>query len=265
MANSIAITYLGQEGFLFQHDGISVAIDPYLSYSGDLAPGSPENFWRRNYPPPVLPSEMVNVDLVLCTHDHLDHTDPETLLGIADASPRCDFAGPRSSVATMIRAGLSPDRVRTLNAGEPFSFGGATIHPIAAAHEEYERDAGGYHRYLGYVLVWNGITIYHAGDTIPTDQLRTDVGRFEIDLGFLPINGRDAARRELGIVGNMTCEEAAEFATSQGFGMAVPMHYDLYSNNGGSLSEFVAFLEQKGQAFKAFAPGEQIIHPFPKR
>jgi len=49
----IAIWYLGQVGFLFQHRGLTVAIDPYLSYSVDRLGGFSKNFWVRNYPPPV--------------------------------------------------------------------------------------------------------------------------------------------------------------------------------------------------------------------
>ena len=53
----MTISYLGQVGFLFRHQGLTMAIDPFLSYSVDRLPGS-QDFWVRNYPPPVDPGSF---------------------------------------------------------------------------------------------------------------------------------------------------------------------------------------------------------------
>jgi L-ascorbate 6-phosphate lactonase len=258
----LSIRYLGQEGFWFRHGGVSVLVDPYLSHSGDTAPDAPV-YWSRNYAPPVRAGELRGVDIVLCSHDHLDHTDPETLMAIAEASPGCRFAGPKSSVATMQRAGLAPERTVTLNAGDSRRIGEVEIRVLASAHESYQQDARGFHEFLGYVLLWRGLTLYHPGDTVRTEQLDRDLSPYRVDIGFLPINGRDESRSKSGIVGNMDGAEAIAFAQRHDFGLLVPMHYDLYSNNGASLPEFVALLDARDpkRRFKAFRPGEQIIHP----
>src|SRR5688572_33021309 len=109
------IQYLGQVGFRLSDGATTVVIDPYLSSSVDALPEFPAGYWQRNYPPPVQARDLANVDLVLCTHDHLDHTDPATLLEIARAAPHCVFAGPRPSVAVMLAAGLPAARTRVLN------------------------------------------------------------------------------------------------------------------------------------------------------
>jgi L-ascorbate metabolism protein UlaG (beta-lactamase superfamily) len=259
-ADPLAITYLGQVGFILQHRGVSIVIDPYLTDSGDRTPDFPRGFWARNYLPPVKGEELRHVDLVLCTHDHLDHTDPETLVGIANASPQALFAGPRKSTKTMEKSGISSSRLKTLNAdGGVFSFGDAEIHPIAAAHEEYEIDAEGYHANLSFVIRWGKWTLFHAGDAVCTPQLSTELEKFQIDIAFLPINGRDEARQKLGIVGNMNESEAAALAARHRFGLVVPTHYDLCENNKGSLPEFIRELEKTDPScpYKAFAPGEQ--------
>jgi L-ascorbate 6-phosphate lactonase len=236
-------------------------IDPYLSYAIDRL--SSDGFWTRHYPPPVRPEELTGIDLVLCTHDHLDHTEPETLRGIAAASPGSHFAGPRASVDRICAEGISPDRTTILREGRSFQFRDVTIEPISVAHEAHETDAGGFDLFLGYLLHWNGLNIFHAGDTVVTPRLSASLANQRVDVAFLPINGRNDERRQKGIVGNMNAAEAVPFAAGQKFGLVVPVHYDLYAHNGASLTEFVSawedtpILDRPG--FKAFYPGERIV------
>jgi L-ascorbate metabolism protein UlaG (beta-lactamase superfamily) len=260
MNEPLTIRYLGQEGFLFRDATKTLVIDPYLSDSVDRLDGFPPGFWRRAYPPPVRPEELTAANLVLVSHDHLDHADPETLRGIAAAAPGCRFAGPRRSVALLREIGLAAERTFVLNAEQPFRWEGVTIEPVAAAHEDYETDADGFHRFLGFLLRWNGATLYHAGDTIATPQLSRRLERERIDVGFLPVNGGDDARRKLDVVGNMDVVAAAALAAQHRFGIVVPMHYDLYPNNGLTSEKFDAtWAAQPGArdlTLEVFRPGE---------
>lgn len=232
MTQPLTLRYLGQAGFQISDGSRTLVIDPYLSDSVDRLEGFPPAFWRRNYPPPVPASALRHVQLVLCSHDHLDHADPETLTAIAQASPACRFAGPRQTVALFQSLGLGPDRTVMLDADQPFHWGPVTIEPVAAAHEDYEVDATGSHRFLGFLLRWNRVTLYHAGDTLATPQLSDRLARERIDLALLPVNGGDERRARLGIIGNMDVAAAAALADRHRFGLLVPMHYDLYPNNG---------------------------------
>ncbi len=262
----VAIWYLGQVGFLLQHRGLSIAIDPFLSYSVDELGGFPEGFWVRNYPPPVAPGQLSQLDLVLCTHDHLDHTDPETLRAIAAAAPACRFAGPRASVEEMARAGIATDRLTVLNPGTALRYRDILVEPIASAHEEYEIDADGFHRFLGYLLRWAGLTFYHAGDTVATPELSARLAREVIAVAFLPINGASDARRKAGIVGNMDASAAARLTAGKRISLVVPTHYDLYDNNGADVAGLVsalAALPPPRPELKIFQPGEKFVHPLP--
>jgi L-ascorbate metabolism protein UlaG (beta-lactamase superfamily) len=169
----IAIQFLGQSGFLFKRKGLTVVIDPYLSDSGAEA----DPIWRRSFPPPVNPAAMKDVDLVLCTHEHGDHTDGQTLLSILSASPKCRFAGPKASTVEMIRAGLPESQIAVLNEGGNFTLSDLVVEPIASAHEEYEVDGEGFQRWLGYLLHWGGVTFYHSGDTVVTPLLEKTIGK----------------------------------------------------------------------------------------
>ncbi|SFS62458.1 MBL fold metallo-hydrolase [Paenibacillus sp. BC26] len=254
-----SIQYIGQVGVIIHRNGFHVAIDPYLTDSVDRLTGFPEGYWTRSYAPPVHPSELKDLHLVLLTHEHQDHLDPETLAVLAEASPACKFAGPLACRQLLADIGISPDRILALRYGASLqSEADLIIHPIAAWHEEREVDEDGWDRYLGYILEWDGLTIYHAGDTLVQEELIGMLQSYEIDIGMLPINGRDLFRNRLGVVGNMNAYEAAAFAAELRMDVVIPLHYDLYPNNSEGIAGFMDALLGKfrGQKFHLFQPGE---------
>lgn len=265
MHPSLKFQYLGQAGLRITDSTTTIVIDPYLSYSVDRLEGFPPGFWTRNYPPPIDPRRLADVNLVLCSHDHLDHTDPATLGPIAQASPHCRFAGPIPAIARMHATGIHLSRCIALNAGQCLAINEVLIETIAAAHESYEIDAAGNHQFLGFLIRWNGHTIYHAGDTVVTAELSARLEQERIDVGFLPVNGGDEDRRRLGIIGNMDVVAAAELAERRRFGLFIPLHYDLYASNGFSTDEFMRLWTRqpaaKEIALKVLRPGQGFEWP----
>ena len=68
------ITWLGQAGLLFETDGKKIVIDPYLS--DFVKTVNPANYRRV----PVNEDYLkLKPDVILITHNHLDHLDKETL------------------------------------------------------------------------------------------------------------------------------------------------------------------------------------------
>ena len=128
---------------------------------------------------------------MLLTHVHIDHTDPDTVLPLAEASPEARFVAPFTSRDTLVEAGLDEGRVVVPEVGEPLEVSGATVTAVPSAHTELEYDPGRGYPYLGYVIEWNGVTVYHAGDTVVYDSLVETLSAWDIDLAFVPINGRD--------------------------------------------------------------------------
>jgi L-ascorbate metabolism protein UlaG (beta-lactamase superfamily) len=130
---------------------------------------------------------------------------------------------------------------------EPFTLPGASarVTAVPAAHydKEYYPDRG--HRYIGYLIEWNGVTFYHAGDTILypgyVDMLR-QLPR--IDVAILPVNGRDYYREtELGAIGNLLLVEGRG-SRDLGWDVLIPGHNDLYPNNAIPMEQIVAALAQ---------------------
>lgn len=223
----IQITHLGQAGFRIDTDGQSIVIDPYLTYSVDDG-----DKWVRKYAPPMKPTDMKNVDLVLLSHDHLDHIDPETLRGIAKASPKSRFAASAAYAAERLtEIGISENRIIPLEANERFDIkNGISVTPVPAAHEELHPCTPGGYAELGFIIDVCGKRIYHGGDTCVYDGLCDII--CGACVGILPVNGRDEARRMMNCIGNMNADEAAKLAHDAGIGLVIPCHWELYEQNG---------------------------------
>jgi len=83
---SLRIWWIGQEGFVIKSASLVVYIDPYLStYAERVTKGRPDEHVRIK-PAPMQPQDVDHADLVLCTHDHADHIDPESIPIIAASS-----------------------------------------------------------------------------------------------------------------------------------------------------------------------------------
>ena len=68
------VTWLGQAGLMFETNDKIIIVDPYLSDSVEKI--EPQNKRRV----PVDESFFdIKPDIVVLTHNHLDHTDPDTL------------------------------------------------------------------------------------------------------------------------------------------------------------------------------------------
>src|ERR1700687_2879373 len=88
LQGSLAIYWLSQAGFVLKGpSGKVVYIEPYISDVVESRFG-----FKRMMACPISADE-VNADLVICTHEHLDHMDPDALPVIAK-NPRVRFAGP---------------------------------------------------------------------------------------------------------------------------------------------------------------------------
>lgn len=245
-AGSVAIAWLGQAGFLIRTASHTLLIDPYLSdflarkYRGREFPH------ERLVPPPLAVADIARLDLVLCTHRHSDHMDPDTLAEIATRHPACRFVIPAADVDHARSLGLPADRLLAIDAGETLApAAGLSVAAVPAAHESLDRDAAGRCRFLGYVLRVAGLTIYHSGDTVVYGDLPAALARLGIDCAILPVNGRDEFRTARGVPGNMSAAEAITLCHTAGIPLLVPCHFGLFAFNTASDADLALLRECK--------------------
>jgi L-ascorbate metabolism protein UlaG (beta-lactamase superfamily) len=225
VARGRRLTWLGQAGFRIDLDGTIVVIDPWVSPHDD-----------RLVPPPPLELAADGVDLLLVTHEHLDHLDLPFLPRFLARSPDARVVLP-AAIAALVDGVVPESRLVLVDPHDAIEVDGLEIKVTPAFHGVAFEDAygdgsavGGRPRFVGYAL-GRGRRIYHAGDTIVTEELADALGRLDVDVALLPINGRDAEREARGIIGNMDASEAVELALAVGARTLVPYHWDGFAGN----------------------------------
>ena len=255
---SLKIWWIGQEGFVFKSRGQIIYIDPYLSSYAETITRGKANEHVRIKPAPMKPEDVDHADIVLCTHDHADHIDPEGIPIIAAQSPSAHFVVPECARETMRGFGIEDERIHTMKGDDELSLKEIQIHAVPAKHEEFDKHPQKGYPYLSYVIKIDGISVFHAGDTIPYTGQVECFKQHKIDLAFLPINGRDELRHELDLEGNFTCEEAIRFALDINTGLTIPMHYDMFAINTADINEFRRMADKQNLRYQIMDHGGSI-------
>jgi L-ascorbate metabolism protein UlaG (beta-lactamase superfamily) len=142
--------------------------------------------------PPVDEAELP-ADVVILTHDHLDHTHAETLRRVRAANPAVQMIGPIESVQRIVNeVGLPAVQTKTVAAGDTVEVAGFTLHVVYAKPPAGDPGAGIKPpdvTHLGYVIVSGDQRLYFTGDPINTFADHTDlvgaVAALQPALGFM--------------------------------------------------------------------------------
>lgn len=219
-----ALWPIGQAGFIILGKGVVVAIDPYLSDS--VAKVAPD--FARASSVPIEP-EGLCVDLLVVTHDHLDHLDPETILRYPHKATTT-FIAPRFSCGKLIALGVPEKRIMRVDVGEHVSVRGVRIDGIYAVPTGPDvLDTCGYRLELP-----GGRTVYHTSDTAWSGLLSRSVPHAEVLL--VCINGK---------FGNLNVDEAVQLTQAVRPKIVVPMHYDVMARNTADPVTFARSLHSR--------------------
>jgi L-ascorbate metabolism protein UlaG (beta-lactamase superfamily) len=258
------IWYLGQHGFVINLENSVFYIDTILN---DLTNRQGKSF--REYPPPFAPDMVNRVDYILCTHNHGDHLNLETLVPLARANPASRFVVPRPWTGMLRDAGIDEGHILGAVEGKELNLGPVSVLPVAAIHtrriqDEPERGGGDNDALcLGYILKAGGLSVYHAGDTWVTPSLVQNLkAAGPLNIAILPINGTDWERTGGGIIGNMGPLDAVKLARAIPADLCVPAHYDMMAANSEDPALFAAYMYRHcpEKRFHIFALGERFIY-----
>jgi len=174
-------TWFRQSAYLWRGDGLTLYIDPWQVTTDDVA------------------------DLVLITHAHFDHFQPEEIEKVS--GPSTKVVAPASFAADV------PGDVTPVAPGDAVEVAGVRIQALPAynVHEERLEMHPKANNWVGYLLELGGHTYYHAGDTDHLPELES----VRTDVAFVPIGGTYT----------MDTHEAADLVRAMSPGLAVPMHY----------------------------------------
>ena len=203
------VTWLGQAGLLFDNGKTKIMIDPYLSNSVEKV--NPKNF--RRVP---IKNEIFDIepDIMIFTHDHLDHYDPETApVFLGEGRKPMTVLCPNSVWQKARQHGKEHNYVLFDRHSEWTELGFRFI-AVGAAHSDAYA--------IGVViedLLENKI-YYVTGDTLYNNEIFSDIPD-KIDVIFLPVNG---------VGNNMNATDALRFFKRCGAKKAVPYHVGMFDD-----------------------------------
>lgn len=203
------VTWLGQAGFLFEsNEGVTVMVDPYLSNS--VVKYERQNERRQKIDTRYLEK---NPDIIIFTHDHLDHFDPETAPVYLERDEKMTVLCP-CSVYKKARTYSKKHNYVELGAGTTWTERGIKFTAVKAVHSE---------PYAIGVLIdelSSGKIFYVTGDTLYNEGIFADIPDGVYAL-FLPING---------VGNNMNMQDASAFAKRVGAKYTVPAHFGMFDS-----------------------------------
>ncbi|MBQ1968082.1 MAG: MBL fold metallo-hydrolase [Flavobacteriales bacterium] len=157
----IEVNTLGHAGLLLVSGGKNIYADPY-SEAADYA-------------------GMPKADVLLVTHDHYDHYDPEALRHILT---------PDTVIVSNADVASLTDVTHVLSNGDEVEVYGMKIKAVPAYNIEHRNDEGNHFHPRGvgngYLLDIDGYRFYIAGDTENIPEMAALKG--SVDVAFLPKN-----------------------------------------------------------------------------
>ena len=223
------VTWLGQAGLLFETRKHKILVDPYLSNSVEKIQPT---FYRRV---PVDESFFgVKPSVIILTHDHLDHTDPETLKHYLTENSDVLVLASYNAWNTARKFGGNNNYV-TFNRLTEWTEGDIRFKAVYAEHSDLYA--------IGVLIFAEGKTYYVTGDTLYNDKVFNDLPK-KIDYVFLPVNG---------VGNNMNFIDAKRFCEKLN-AKAVPMHCGLFDEK--NLNDFAYENKVVPQFFKEIYLGD---------
>jgi len=229
------ITNIGQAGLLIETKDLTVMVDPYFTDSvGVVEP-------KKHRRVPMQESLwQVRPDVLIFTHDHLDHHDPETAERILKTHKKITVLCPGSVWQKVRQNGGDHNYVR-FDRHTQWTEKGVRFSAVKAAHSDSFA--------IGVVIKAEGKTLYVTGDTLYNTEIFGDLEAClcadahtphqsaaltaspqgeALDWVFLPVNG---------VGNNMNAYDAARLVKNCGAKMAVPMHVGMFDDLTGDVLE----------------------------
>lgn len=219
------ITFIAQSGFIIETSSSCFSIDLWLD--------NPLHAIELQYVP--------KLDYVFVTHDHFDH-------GLLDAikisqRDKAIFISSKDIEEEVKKT----QNIQTLHQEDPidkYNTKDLTVHYVSALHSSDTGDA------LGFIIEFEGHTIYHMGDTAYMKDFKYVGREYDIDLLMIPI----------GSYYTMDPQEAAQAVQDIKPRNVIPMHYNTFDKIKQEPKDFADLIDKSEVKTKVIImkPGASI-------
>jgi len=210
----LKIKWIGQNGYILNDGKKEICIDPYLSDVVNRVANRP-----RMVEAPFSPEDLES-DIVICTHNHLDHVDIDAIPFMKKENKL--FLAPSDAKKQLEECGVKS--YKAFDEGDAYSIGDFSLEAVYAAHTVPA---------IGVIVKYADITMYFSGDTEYNKKLEK-LKEYNIDIMFICINGK---------LGNMNADEAVKLTKIINPKVGVPAHYGMFESNTENPVNYTSKLE----------------------
>ena len=157
----VVITAIKHASLRIQYDGLEIQIDTVA-----------------NYQPATDYSKFPKADIILVTHEHFDHFDPDAIEALKKDGTQVIA---NLSVQKMLGFGMALANGESHVLAKGISLDAVPAYNTTPGHTQFHPKG----RDNGYVLTMDGLRIYIAGDTEDIPEM---ANLKDIDVAFLPCN-----------------------------------------------------------------------------
>lgn len=220
--DGINLIWLGHSGFRIKNSKI-IYIDPYN-----------------------IPEDSEKADLILITHSHYDHCSYSDIKKIVKEGTKIFI--PADCQSKIARFDL-PIKISVIQPEQEYSYNGSIRILTLPAYNKDKPFHPKEEAWVGYLIKFENLYIYHAGDTDNISEMQKLTGYKQKNKKFialLPVGGRFT----------MNSEEAAEAAKLIKPSLAIPMHYGSIVGKEEDAQEFIELCNQEGIESKILEKNE---------
>jgi L-ascorbate metabolism protein UlaG (beta-lactamase superfamily) len=240
------LVWLGHASYLVQLEGKKILIDPVFH---DVA------FYKRHHGNPIDPARFTNIDLILLSHDHMDHCDQRSLRQLVDQNPDITILT-GLNMDKLLRSLMGKEvRIECADWWQQYSVQGPLSIFFVPSRHYAKRPGQPFNGSLwgGFVIQYGQRTLYFGGDSGYGNHYR-DIGQvFWPDTSILGIG---AYEPEWFMSPNhQSPAHALQAMKDLGTRQMIPMHYGTYNLS----SEHMDTAVQELRAHPAFHSGCRIL------
>lgn len=222
----IHLTFLGHSGWMIQRGRFTILIDPFLE-------GNPVTKHKTS---------DIKADFIIVTHAHGDH--------LGDAIPIAKRTGAviisNFEITQYCEKHGATTHGMHIGGSHEFAFGKVKLTPAWHGSSFPDGTYGG--TPAGCLIMMDGKTIYHSGDTGLFMDMQLIGEMNPVDLALLPIGDNYT----------MGIDDAVKAVSFLKPKMVVPMHYNTFDVIKADPNDFIKRIELLGVKAKALSPGETV-------
>ena len=256
---ALGIHWFGQSTYALKDaGGTIIQVDPYYPSERPA-----DRYIHATKP---LDETTLPTNYVLLTHNHGDHTWPESCLAIHKSFPDCIFIGPSESIANLREHGIAADRLTEVSVGDVGELGAMRVHVVYAkppqgdpAAEIKPPDV----QHFGFVVESGSgadrVCLYISGDPINTfgnhAELIDPIAALRPDIGILTTHPTEG---EFPFFAG-----SVEIAQKLGLKTVVPSHYQCFVKRNFDAQEWVAAFPLDGPELLIIPYNHAVIYRKP--